>query len=44
MGISITKEELASLKRDFLSSRANQIAMNAVTTNGMKEAATRWHA
>ena len=44
MGISITKEELASLKHDFLSSRANQIAMNAVTTSGVKEAATRWTA
>jgi len=44
MGISIKKEELASLKHDFLSSRANQIAMNAVTTSGVKEAATRWTA
>lgn len=42
MNQSITMDELARYSKEFHSTNANQIAMNAVTSNGVKAAAQRW--
>ena len=44
MGAAITKEMLQSYREQFESSTINQVAMNAVTNNGVKASATRWTA
>lgn len=44
METTISMEMLEKFKKQFESSRANQVAMNAVTTSGVTESATRWSA
>ena len=44
METTITKEMLESFHEQFTASRANLVAMNAVTGNGVKASANRWTA
>lgn len=44
METAITKEMLESFHQQFMASRTNLVAMNAVTTVGVKQSANRWTA
>ena len=44
METTITKEMLESFHEQFTASRANLVALNAVTGNGVKASANRWTA